>query len=133
MINIDGIVEKIIFRNDENGYTVAKFLSEDESIVVVGSCFEIFEDRSYKLKGDFTYHKKFGQQFAFTSIEEILPNSKEALIKYLSNGMIPFVGEKVARKIVEEFGENTLEILEKNPQRLLSIEGIGRKKYKKIY
>lgn len=133
MINIDGIVEKIIFRNDENGYTVAKFLSEDESIVVVGSCFEIFEDRSYKLTGDFTYHKKFGQQFAFTSIEEILPNSKEALIKYLSNGMIPFVGEKVARKIVEEFGENTLEILEKNPQRLLSIEGIGRKKYKKIY
>lgn len=133
MINIDGIVEKIIFRNDENGYTVAKFLSEDESIVVVGSCFEIFEDRTYKLKGDFTYHKKFGQQFAFTSIEEILPNSKEALIKYLSNGMIPFVGEKVARKIVEEFGENTLEILEKNPQRLLSIEGIGRKKYKKIY
>ena len=133
MINIDGIVEKIIFRNEENGYTVAKFLSEDESIVVVGSCFEIFEDRSYKLKGDFTYHKKFGQQFAFTSIEEILPNSKEALIKYLSNGMIPFVGEKVARKIVEEFGENTLEILEKNPQRLLSIEGIGRKKYKKIY
>ena len=133
MINIDGIVEKIIFRNDENGYTVAKFLSEDESIVVVGSCFEIFEDRSYKLKGDFTYHKKFGQQFAFTSIEEILPNSKEALIKYLSNGMIPFVGEKVARKIVEKFGENTLEILEKNPQRLLSIEGIGRKKYKKIY
>lgn len=133
MINIDGIVEKIIFRNDENGYTVAKFLSEDESIVVVGSCFEIFEDRSYKLKGDFTYHKKFGQQFAFTSIEEILPNSKEALIKYLSNGMIPFVGEKVARKIVEEFGENTLEILEKNPQRLLSIEGIGRRKYKKIY
>lgn len=133
MINIDGIVEKIIFRNEENGYTVAKFLSEDESIVVVGSCFEIFEDRSYKLKGDFTYHKKFGQQFAFTSIEEILPNSKEALIKYLSNGMIPFVGEKVARKIVEEFGENTLEILEKNPQKLLSIEGIGRKKYKKIY
>lgn len=133
MITIDGIVEKIIFRNDENGYTVARFYTEEEIITIVGSVYELVVNRSYELQGDFTYHKKFGQQFAFVSIKEILPNSKEAIIKYLSSGMIPYIGEKMAIKIVEEFGKDTLDILEKNPQRLLKIEGIGRKKYEKIY
>ncbi|WP_071025510.1 SF1B family DNA helicase RecD2 [Peptoniphilus raoultii] len=132
MLELEGIIEKIIFRNDENGYTVAKFFTEEESITIVGNSFEISEDASYKILGDFTYHKKFGQQFAFTSIKREDPKGKKQIIKYLSNGMIPYIGEKMAEKIVDAFGDDTLDILEKNPQRLLEIEGIGRKKFGKI-
>lgn len=132
MIKINGVVEKIIFRNDENGYTVARFLSDGDEITVVGSCIEIKESMDYELTGDFIYHKKFGEQFSFTEIKIQLPESEEGIVKYLSSGVIPFIGEKTAKKIVEEFKDDTLRIIENEPEKLLRIEGIGKAKVKKI-
>lgn len=132
MIKITGVVDRIIFRNDENGYTVAKFISEGDEITIVGNCLELKTSMDYELKGDFTFHKKFGEQFEFSEIEQILPKSEEGIIKYLSSGIIPFIGEKTAKKIVDEFKEDTLKIIEEDTEKLLRIEGIGKGKIRKI-
>ena len=132
MIKITGVVDKIIFRNDENGYTVAKFISDGDDLTIVGNCLELKTSMDYELSGDFTFHKKFGEQFEFLEIEKILPKSEEGIIKYLSSGIIPFIGEKTAKKIVDEFKEDTLKIIEEDTDKLLRIEGIGKGKLKKI-
>lgn len=132
MVDINGVVEKIIFRNEENGYTVARFFTEDESITIVGNAMEIRENAHYELSGDFVYHKKFGQQFNFSSIVETIPSTEIGLINYLSSGLIPNIGEKMAKRIVDMFKDETMDVLENNPQKLLNVEGIGTKKYKKI-
>lgn len=132
MIKINGVVDKVIFRNDENGYTVASFISEDENLTIVGSCFEIKTSMDYELTGDFIHHKKYGEQFQFEEIKELLPESKSGIIKYLSSGIIPYIGEKTAEKIVDEFKEDTLRIIEEETDKLLRIEGIGKGKLKKI-
>lgn len=132
MITLEGIVERIIFRNEENGYTVAKINSEDGDFVIVGSAAIFKNNFHYKFIGDFTYHNKYGEQFAFTSLEEISPEGDAAIINYLSSSMIPHIGEKMAKRIVDKFKDETLEVIEKNPEKLLSVEGIGKKKYRDI-
>ncbi|MDU5417070.1 ATP-dependent RecD-like DNA helicase [Peptoniphilus harei] len=132
MISLEGLVEKIIFRNEENGYTVAKINSSDGDLVVVGSATIFKENLKYKFTGDFTYHNKYGEQFAFTDLEEVMPEGEAAIVSYLSSAMIPHVGEKMAERIVDEFKEETLDVIENYPEKLLSIRGIGRKKYRDI-
>jgi exodeoxyribonuclease V alpha subunit len=126
-------VEKIIFKNDENGYTVAKIeTEEDGEIVVVGYTSFFNENSSYEFLGDFTYHSRYGEQFKFEEYKENLPETEKGIVNYLSSSMIPHIGEKMAKRIVEEFKEETLNVIENNPEKLLSIRGIGRKKYKEI-
>lgn len=132
MISIKARVEKIIYRNEDNGYTIAAVLSEDEDLTVVGTCLELKTSFNYTFKGDFIYHKKYGEQFKFEELEEEKPESLDEIEKYLSSGIIAFVGEKTAKAIVERFKEDSLEIIEKNPDRLIEVEGIGRKKLEKI-
>ncbi|MET3617675.1 exodeoxyribonuclease V alpha subunit [Peptoniphilus olsenii] len=132
MISVCGSVEKIIFKNDENGYTVAKIITEDGETVVVGYTSFFVENSNYEFTGDFTYHNKYGEQFKFEEYKENLPQTEKGVINYLSSSMIPHIGKRMAKRIVEKFKENTLEIIENSPERLLSVNGIGRKKYKDI-
>jgi exodeoxyribonuclease V alpha subunit len=133
LISVFGHVEKIIFKNDENGYTVAKIeTEEDGEIVVVGYTSFFNENSSYEFLGDFTYHSRYGEQFKFEEYKENLPETEKGIVNYLSSSMIPHIGEKMAKRIVEEFKEETLNVIENNPEKLLSIRGIGRKKYKEI-
>lgn len=132
MITLEGLVERIIFRNEENGYTVAKINSTDGDLVIVGSATIFKENLKYKFTGDFTYHNKYGEQFAFQELEEVLPEGDAAIISYLSSAMIPHIGEKMAERIVEKFKDETLDVIENHPEKLLSISGIGNKKYKDI-
>lgn len=132
MIEVKGLLEKIIFHNEENGYTVIKLNTEDGDLTCTGSAMSIKEGREYKMNGDFTYHQKYGEQFSFTEIEEVLPTEVDGIIAYLSSGNIPFIGIKTAEKIVDKFKEDTLKIIDENPKRLLEIEGIGPKKLEKI-
>lgn len=133
MISVFGNVDKIIFKNDENGYTVARITTEEEEeIVVVGYTSFFVENSSYEFMGDFTYHNKYGEQFKFEEYKENLPQSEKGIINYLSSSMIPHVGKKMAKRIVEEFKEDTLDVIENNPEKLLTINGIGRKKYRDI-
>lgn len=132
MIEIKGILEKIVYRNDENGYTVARFYTEDDYITVTGSALEFKEQMEYVLEGDFTFHKKYGEQFNFQNVREIIPKSEKGIINYLTSGAIPYVGKAMAKKIYARFGEKTLDIIEKSPEQLIMVEGIGKAKLRKI-
>lgn len=132
MSEILGIVKDIIFHNDKNGYVVAKIKENDNTYTITGIIPYIREGINLKLNGEWVIHPQFGQQFKIDSCEEIVPTSLEGIIKYLSSGVISGIGPVTAKKIVEFFGENTLEILDTNIERVTEIDGIGEKKAKKI-
>lgn len=122
-----GTIEDIVYRNEENGYTVAR-LSKDESVVtVVGKFIDIQVGSMVSLEGKFE-KTKYGVQYAFDTYEISMPQSLEGIEKYLGSGLIRGVGPITARKIVERFGSETLDVLEYTPQKLAQINGISDKK-----
>lgn len=129
MEEIQGVVEEIIFKNDDNGYTVSKIKSDKESITIVGTIPYLVEGQNLKIKGIWDIHHKFGKQFSVKECEEILPNTISGIEKYLSSGIILGIGPVTAKKIVERFGEDTLQILDDDIERLREIDGIGEKKF----
>lgn len=128
MDEINGIVDSIIFKNDDNGYVVAKVKESKNCITIVGCIPYIIEGQSLQLKGSWIVHPKFGQQFKVENCEEIVPDSTKGMERYLASGVICGIGPVTARKIVEKFGEDTFDILENSIERLKEIEGIGEKK-----
>ncbi len=132
MPQIQGVIEDIIFKNDDNGYVVAIVATKDETHTVVGYIPNIVEGQSLKIDGDWVKHPEFGKQFKINGYEEILPTSKIGIEKYLASGIILGIGPVTAKKIVERFGEKTLEIMDNNIEKLGEIEGIGEKKVKLI-
>lgn len=126
-------VENIVFKNDENGYVVASVTEEDKKYTVVGCIPYISEGQSLKIEGQWAVHPKFGKQLKVTSCEEIVPDSKIGIERYLSSGVITGIGPVTAKKIVSKFGDKALEILDENIGRLSEIDGIGDKKINIIY
>ena len=133
MQEIQGIVEDIVFQNEENGYVVARIREKKESITIVGCIPYISEGQNLKLLGEWVLHPQFGQQFKVNGCEEIVPSSIVGIERYLSSGIIAGIGPVTAKKIVEKFGEETLNILDNKIERLKEIEGIGAKKIALIY
>ncbi|MDY0256696.1 ATP-dependent RecD-like DNA helicase [Gudongella oleilytica] len=131
-MEIQGIVEDIIFRNESNGYTVGKLYTSDGSITIVGIAPFLHKDEAVSLEGEWSYHSRFGEQFQFDTLKSIMPTTTKGIENYLSSGLIPHIGPKTAKKIVEHFGPEALDIIQYNPQRLLEIEGIGEKKLRRI-
>ncbi|MCI6542332.1 MAG: ATP-dependent RecD-like DNA helicase [Firmicutes bacterium] len=127
MCDFEGVIERIKFRNEENGYTVAVVSSSDDEITVVGKFLTINIGEAYKFFGDFS-SSKFGEQFDVDHYEPIEPKTEKGIVKYLSSGLIKGVGPVTAKAIVKEFGKNTLEVIEFNPDKLLKIKGISKKK-----
>lgn len=127
METLKGSMENIIFRNDQNGYTVADFDVDGELTTVVGSFDAPQTGVLYVMRGVWVEHPVYGPQFQMQDYSIEMPSSREGLIRYLSSGILPGVGEKKARDIVEHFGDETLDILDNHPDRLLEIKGIGRK------
>ncbi len=132
MTEITGTLTHIVFRSEETGYTVASLEAEGERIPVVGKMLSCSVGASYVLRGDFTVHPKYGEQFAFTECESRMPQDVEGMLNFLSSGQIKGVGPKTAAQIVERFGEDTFEVIESEPERLLEIPGIGKKKLEDI-
>ena len=133
MPEIQGTVEDIVFQNEENGYVVARVIEGKETITIVGCIPYITEGQNLKLAGQWVVHPQFGKQFKVESCEELLPNSIVGIEKYLSSGVVAGIGPVTAKKIVEKFGEKTLDILDNDIERLKEIEGIGEKKIQVIY
>lgn len=127
-----GSINRIIFHNDSNGYTVAVFDTDEGAIRVAGSFAAPKVGASYKLEGNFVIHYKFGEQFAFTSYEEVAPEGVEAIKAFLSSGVIKGIGPKIATAIVDAFGEDALRVIEEEPDKLLSIKRIGETSLNKI-
>lgn len=132
MLEFEGTVESIVFRNETNGYSVARFRSESEIITLVGYMPLIKEAENLRIKGEWIYHPVYGEQVQVNEYQTIVPSTLEGVEKYLASGLIPGVGPKTARKIVEVFGKDALDAIRYNPMQLTSVEGIGKKKAEKI-
>lgn len=130
---LDGLVEAVIFKSEDTGYVVAKFTANKEVNTIVGTMPLIKEGQQIEVKGEWIKHKQFGRQFNVEEYKEVLPTSTKEIEKYLSTGIIHGIGPVTAKKIVKAFGEETLNILDNNIERLKEVEGIGKKKYNIIY
>lgn len=133
MIQTKGTVEDIIYRNSDNMYTVFVIDTEDGLITVVGKVLDINVGDIFSVSGNLVYHNEYGEQIKLNTYEKFMPSSISEIERYLSSGIISNIGPKRARELVEKFGEDTLEIMTNNPERLLDIQGIGKKTLEKIH
>ena len=132
MEKIQGMVSDIVFKNEENGYTIANLANENDEITIVGCMPTLSVGESIEIEGKWVNHKIYGSQFEVQSFIPITPSSLEGIYVYLSSGMIHGIGEKMAKRIVDKFGVDTLDVIQNNPERLTEVEGIGIKKVKQI-
>lgn len=128
LIEFEGTIESIVYNNESNGYTVAKLKKDKDMVTIVGYLPLINEGQTVKVSGEWVNHPEYGQQLKVESYSEVIPTSTAGIEKYLSSGFIQGIGPVTARKLVEKFGPDTLDIIEYNPDRLTEVEGIGEKK-----
>lgn len=128
MYEVCGTVERIVFRNEENEYTVLELGCGDDTITAVGIMPMVFEGEELKLIGTFTSHATYGQQLSVSAFERGVPTSVLGILKYLSGGAVKGIGPSTAARLVKEFGENTLDILENDPDRVARLKGISIEK-----
>ncbi|OPJ56059.1 SF1B family DNA helicase RecD2 [Alkalithermobacter paradoxus] len=132
MENIKGMINEIIFKNEDNGYTVATLETNDDEITIVGCLPTLSIGETIKVNGKWINHKIYGPQFEVESFMIDTPSSVDGIIAYLSSGMIKGIGPKIAEKIVQKFGVDTIDIIQRSPQLLTQIDGIGIKKAEQI-
>ncbi len=125
---LEGTVESIIYCNAENGYTICDLaLSDDEIITAVGEMPMIGEGDRLCIFGKWTHNPKYGRQFAVSQYERTMPSDTASMLKYLSSRAIKGIGPVTAKRIVDEFGEDTFDVLENHPEWLANIKGISMK------
>src|SRR5205085_8830449 len=134
MLTLEGSVENIVFRNEDNHYTVARFrpsdrgrLFRDDLMTIVGTLPGIHVGELLSVEGEWEKDPTFGRQLRVVSFTQRLPVSPEGIMRYLSSGLIKGVGPKKAKLIVDHFGEQTLAIIEQQPERLSEVKGISGK------
>lgn len=128
-MEIEGQIEDFIYQNENNDYSIAVFMTnENEFLTVVGYLPFIAVGDSLKLYGKMVVHQEYGEQFKIETFEKIMPQTAEALGKYLASGTIKGIGPATAKKIISKFGDETLNILKLEPARLSEIKGITKEK-----
>lgn len=134
LIEITGQIEKITFFNEENGFTIARIAVADrrDFVTVVGNLIAPEAGQFIKVSGEWTRHPRFGEQFKILHSESILPFTVAGIEKYLASGLIQGIGPVTAERIIGKFGADSLEIMEKTPDRLLEVEGIGKVRLRRI-
>lgn len=129
---IEGYIEHIVFHNEDNGYTVMNLASGPDEVICVGTMRYINEGEMVELTGDFTEHQMYGEQFVFTGYEYKVPDDEVSMIRYLSSGAIKGIGQALAKRIVDKFGDDTFRIIEETPDRLSEVKGISDNKAREI-
>lgn len=125
MDTLKGIIERITYSNQQNGYTVAQLSCDDGDVTIVGTIPYITEGDIVELAGEYIYHSIYGEQFKVEVCEKRAPEGKVAILNYLSSGAIKGVGPTTARNIVDRFGDKALEIIANEPEKLALIKGIS--------
>ena len=122
------VVERITYQNEENGYTVLKCAVKNYSdlVTVVGTMPDTHVGSVLSLDGFWKMNARYGRQFCAERFEETLPATVYGIEKYLGSGLVKGIGPVFARKIVEKFGENTLDIIDETPEELIKVPGIGK-------
>ncbi len=125
---LEGTVEHIIYYNEENGYTICDMaLADDEIITAVGLMPMLGEGDRLTVFGKWVTNPKYGRQFSVTQYERVMPADVSSILKYLSSKAIKGVGPKTAQRIVDEFGEDTFDVIENHPEWLANVKGISMK------
>ncbi len=132
MLQLCGAVEDIIYRNENNGYTVLSMLCDGVNATAVGMMSGVNIGDELKLVGNWKNHASYGEQFAFEYYEQHIPTTSDSILKYLSSGAIKGIGRATAKRLVEAFGDNTLEVMQNEPERLEQIRGISHDKAQAI-
>ena len=127
METFSGYVEKIVYRNEDNGYTVLSVSFDNEEVVCVGTFQFINEGEYVSFTGKTTAHPSYGEQFSVQSYEIKEPEDEKAVLKYLGSGAIKGVGSVLAARIVKKFGEDTFRIIDEEPHRLQEVKGISER------
>ena len=127
----EGYVEHIIYHNEENGYTVLE-LSADRGLVCVGKMFSVNEGEYLELTGSYVTHRVYGEQFNIESYSVKIPQDSRALERYLGSGAVKGIGPALAARILKHFGDDTLRIINEEPERLSEIKGISDRKARDI-
>lgn len=130
---VEGYIERVIYRNDDNGYTVLSLQMGEEELTCVGSFPFISEGEFIHAKGSYTEHAVYGQQFLIESYDIKQPEDLFSVQRYLGSGAIKGVGEALAARIVKKFKLDTFRIIEEEPERLAEIKGISERMAKDIY
>ncbi len=127
---LTGVVERITFHNEENGYTVARVTPEgkDYTVTVVGPMIGVNVGETIRCEGMWTVHPQYGRQFKAVRVETVYPATLAGIEKYLGSGLIRGIGPVTARRIVRKFGMDTLRVIEEEPDRLLEVLGVGPKR-----
>jgi exodeoxyribonuclease V alpha subunit len=135
MDTLRGVIERITYHNEENGYTVAKLAPEfahrtsvgaEREVAIIGNMVGVHVGESVELSGRWTVHPDYGKQFAVEHMKQVLPATIAGMEKYLGSGLIRGVGPKTAKRIVAHFGIETLNVIEQTPERLVEVPGVGR-------
>jgi len=132
LTKISGSVELVRYRNEETGYTVLEVKYNDELVCVVGKLPFVNEGENIIATGKWVTHKAYGPQFQCEMYEKSMPADVAAILKYLSSGAVKGIGMITAQRIVDMFGEKSLEVIEKEPEKLVQIKGISPKKAEEI-
>lgn len=132
METITGYVEHIVYRNEDNGYTVLNLISDGEEIPCTGIFHVISEGETIEAKGEFNSHPTYGEQFKVSEFQTKAPEDVVSIERYLGSGAIKGIGAALASRIVRRFKEDTFRIIEEEPERLVEIKGISERKAREI-
>lgn len=128
MLQLEGAVENIVYRNEQNGYTVLEIADGEDLITAVGIMPQASVGDTVNLTGFFITHKTYGKQFSVSACEICRPTESADILKYLSSGAIKGIGAVTAQRLVSEFGESTLDVMENQPDRVAGLRGITESK-----
>lgn len=133
-VQLEGIVERIVYENTDNGFFVARLRVEDrpEPVTFVGNLMAVSPGETIRIRGEWIDDKRFGRQVRVSGYETVLPSSVEGIEKYLGSGLIHGIGPAYAKRLVKAFGAETLRVIDEEPHRLRNVEGIGRKRAEQI-
>jgi exodeoxyribonuclease V alpha subunit len=133
-VQLNGQVDRITYMNEETGYAVARVLAEgySSSITIVGTLLALTPGEVLEMEGQFEHHPKFGRQFRVISHRAVLPATAKGIKKYLGSGLIKGIGPVMAARIVRQFGDKTLEVIDERIHELERVEGLGKKRIKTI-
>ncbi|MCP9958964.1 SF1B family DNA helicase RecD2 [Streptomyces sudanensis] len=132
---VEGVLERITYSNEENGYTVARVdtgRGGGELLTVVGSLLGAQPGESLRMEGRWGSHPQYGRQFTVENYTTVLPATIQGIRRYLGSGLIKGIGPRIADRIVEHFGTDTLDVIEREPERLVEVPGLGPKRTRMI-
>ena len=135
LILLDGTVSSVIYRNEENGYTILRLEAPEagEEVTVVGTMPGISPGEGLSVHGQWTRHSTYGEQFRAEIVERRMPVGEKALLEYLASGAVKGVGAAMARRLLDAFGEDVLTVIEEAPRRLTEVKGISPKRAETIH